>query len=802
LYGTPLHLEGSNLVAGPPRLLTSPSLKTALFPRLARDGKGNPALVFQGFEHESFDVFFARGEERDGTLEWEAPSALWKTPSDEWCPRISADPAGGFQIVWDAFVDGNYRVLWGRVARNHPGERFLLDLRPGYQGFPDIAVDAAGTAWIAFETSPRFGEWGPLREARDIRLMRLQNGKTREMPLPPLSAGDPSRELPRLALDSKGLLLTWRELMPVGPLPEHPQFPNLEKTLSSWKTRACFFRPGGRIEAWILPHTEGDNDTAQALIPGEDGVFHGVSATDDRSRSFPDEFSWFQPIEGRWRLRLFDLINPGSDPERFLAGPEAGLSAAEDESGTPSPSPSSSGGRLFLGDLHRHTQISRCNGSSDGTILDAYRYAFGPGRLDFLAITDHFQHMTEWAWWRSLREAERFDIPGRMAAFVAVERMIVGVGHQNLIYVGAKPERLIQKKWMRPADGRLALDPKATLTIPHMMGRKKNPFLWGDFDPRFNRVFEVYQGARGSYEGPGLPYQSAELDPEGVSIPEALAEGRQFGLVASSDHNSSSTAFAGVFASGLTRPDIFRALRARHCFAATSRSRLEVSFGPLQAGDSGKPAASDSLVIRASRLPGRGEADRIPVAYAEVVKNGQVWRRKDGRGSGKETAEWFVLTTRARDPQSRLAVHLEGGRIGKFLPRIGGLMGAHLAGRTDRSFTVSGGTTSADFSFEVVPEPGAGGSTLTLSRKDRSEKIVLDDVPLGGSVRIGNGNPTPEWLWRMGPSLGTPALDWHLSDPDRKPGDSFYVRVAWEDGNLAWSSPIRIAGGTAAGPEK
>ncbi len=738
--------------------------------------------------------------ERGGSLEWEAPSALWKTPSDEWCPRISGDPAGGFQIVWDAFVDGSYRVLWGRVEGGHPGGRFLLDPRPGYQGFPDIAVDAAGTAWIAFETSPRFGEWGPLREARDIRLMRLQNGKAREMPLPPLSAGDSGRQLPRLGWNSKGLLLTWRELMAAGPLPEHSKFPNLEKTLSSWKTKACFFRPGGTIEAWVLPYTEGGNDNAQALIPGKDGIFHYVSASDDRSRFFPDEFSWFKPIEGKWRLRFFDLINPGSDPGRFLGGPETSPARPAGEASAPGPRPGSPGGRLFLGDLHRHTEISRCNGSSDGTLLDAYRYAFGPGRLDFLAITDHFQHMTEWSWWRSLREAERFDIPGRMVAFVAVERMIVGVGHQNLIYVGGKPERLIQKKWMRPADGRLSLDSQATLAIPHMMGRRKNPFHWEDFDPRFNRVFEVYQGARGSYEGPGLPYQSAELDPLAISIPQALSEGKQFGLVASSDHNSSSTGFAGVFASGLSRAEIFQALRSRHCFAASSRCRLEVSLGPLQAGDSGSPASSDSLVIRASRLSGSGDADRIPVAYAEIVKNGKMWKRKDGRGAGKETSEWFVLTTRARDPQSRLAVHLEGGRIGKILPRIGGLMGARLAGRTKSGFTVSGGPANADFSFEVVQEPAGGGATLNFSREERSEKVVLEDLPLGGSVRIGGGNPTSEWLWRMGPSLGAPALDWRLSDPDRKPGDSYYVRVAWEDGDLAWSSPIRIAGGDTGRP--
>ena len=50
----------------------------------------------------------------------------------------------------------------------------------------------------------------------------------------------------------------------------------------------------------------------------------------------------------------------------------------------------------------------------------------------------------------------------------------------------------------------------------------------------------------------------------------------------------------------------------------------------------------------------------------------------------------------------------------------------------------------------------------------------------------------PDVLWRMGAPLGGTHTEQSFSDPERLPGDVYYARVSWADGNIAWTSPIRV----------
>ena len=68
-----------------------------------------------------------------------------------------------------------------------------------------------------------------------------------------------------------------------------------------------------------------------------------------------------------------------------------------DPPGDPQPAPTidwtiTRGGeefQVYFGDLHRHTNISRCMPTLDGCLTDAHRYALDAVEYDFLAITDH-----------------------------------------------------------------------------------------------------------------------------------------------------------------------------------------------------------------------------------------------------------------------------------------------------------------------------------------------------------------------------------------------------------------------------
>ena len=68
---------------------------------------------------------------------------------------------------------------------------------------------------------------------------------------------------------------------------------------------------------------------------------------------------------------------------------------------------------VYFGDLHRHTNISRCAPTIDGSLTDAHRYALDAVELDFLAITDHTRDVGPLDWWRTQQAADLFHIPGR-----------------------------------------------------------------------------------------------------------------------------------------------------------------------------------------------------------------------------------------------------------------------------------------------------------------------------------------------------------------------------------------------------
>src|SRR5690606_36747845 len=87
----------------------------------------------------------------------------------------------------------------------------------------------------------------------------------------------------------------------------------------------------------------------------------------------------------------------------------------------------------YLGDLHRHTVISRCWMNKDGSLKDVLRYALDVGRLDFLAVTNHPAHMTSW----DLRGAEpavdEQFVDGTLVTFFRYEH-VEPRGHKNVVF--------------------------------------------------------------------------------------------------------------------------------------------------------------------------------------------------------------------------------------------------------------------------------------------------------------------------------------------------------------------------------
>jgi len=557
---------------------------------------------------------------------------------------------------------------------------------------------------------------------------------------------------------------------------------------TAWWTRVVRFDADGAAELVELPLTEGDNEATETTLVLPDGTARAAFVADLRSEVRPPPGRFGVPIESNWRLGLHGLPAPRGYPRLTDEPPpplrvEPPRTAVRALAGEPLVA---DGRRVLYGDLHRHTHVSRCAGAQDGTLLDAYRYARGPGGLDFVAITDHFQQMRSWAWWRNLRDVDRFHEDGRLVAFAAVERAIPDAGHYNDVYLHAEDAAFNLRAWLEPPtpdDTRAGTAPVArTVSIPHMLGRSQSPWSWDRFHPRLHTVLEVYQGTRGSYEGAGVPMQAADVDVPEAGVAEGLARGHAFGLIASSDHGASTCGLAAVVAGAATREAVFAALKERSAFACIDFAELDVSLGALAMGAVGDAPAGAPLRVRA-----RGTA---PVAAVEVLKNGAPWRR----ATGADGPSLFVLTTRRWGPYppNPLRLRVVGGELVSFRPRTRGEHETRLALEGD-VLTLYKEREPLDLALFVA---GADALAFELALGDESTTVAAAELPPGASRTL-DAPVDRELLWHVGPSLSLAACDLAFEDPERLPGDAYHVRVVFEDGNVAWSSPIRVTEGAA-----
>jgi hypothetical protein len=286
---------------------------------------------------------------------------------------------------------------------------------------------------------------------------------------------------------------------------------------------------------------------------------------------------------------------------------------------------------LLWGDLHRHSDISRCYTESDSSIAEQYRYGIDMAGLDFMGTTDHTDSQKPYhpyEWWLTQKGADLFQTPGFFAGMYAFEREHYWPnGHRNVVFadrggpvVYRKRENYLASVWQ--AAYPLSSAGGEEVSIPELWSVLK---AWGrpvtaiahttasgsgvnwaeapHSDGTVENVIEIYQGARISYEGWGTPQPSAGLRegdvvPRGGTLPigpaagsplrnyldagsyrQALAHRHRLGVFASSDHLSQHASYGGVYVREFTRTGIVEALNARRSFGATDKISVEFEAG-------------------------------------------------------------------------------------------------------------------------------------------------------------------------------------------------------------------------------
>src|SRR5439155_12178109 len=80
-------------------------------PRLASDGKGSFALVWQGFRGKNCNIFL---KTFDGER-WSREVRVTNNSANDWDPAVAVDSKGSAWIAYDTYKNGNYDVMLAQV---------------------------------------------------------------------------------------------------------------------------------------------------------------------------------------------------------------------------------------------------------------------------------------------------------------------------------------------------------------------------------------------------------------------------------------------------------------------------------------------------------------------------------------------------------------------------------------------------------------------------------------------------------------------------------------------------------------
>jgi hypothetical protein len=551
------------------------------------------------------------------------------------------DERGRAWIAYDSYENGNYDVFLTSVEGDKVGPRVAVAQTDDFEAHAAVLADG-DRVWVAYDAAgPNWGKdfrnsqtregdryAEPLHASRRLELRCVQDGKVlqpktalpQQLPPVPIPAiirkpgTKPARfyELPQLARDGEGRIWLFFRLCRQGYCPHPPMG-------IDWSIYATTYTDKGWLEPIQLPRSQGRQNQRVGITGAHDLRLHCAWAEGNR----------FASVDRKYVVRYGNLPAIAEKPAELPLEP-----APAARPGKPDPAPTvpwtvKRGGkeyRVYFGDLHRHTNISRCSPTIDGCLVDAHRYALDAVEHDFLCVTDHTRDVDPFSWWRTQQAADFFHVPGRFVSFYGYERSnnTLGGGHRNVFFIergrdvnpsehyyigrGLKvpdsdPDKTLYP-WLKERDGLTAAH------TPAFDGRAKRG-TWTFNDPQVEPVVEIFQAFRRSYERPGGGVA------EQASIWHALERGYRLGFIASSDHIATHMSYACIWATDKSRPALFEGLQARRTYAATDRIGLDVRIGDALMGEEVKLA--DATVPITIRAQGTDSIDEI-----QIVRSGEV----------------------------------------------------------------------------------------------------------------------------------------------------------------------------------
>ena len=555
--------------------------------RTAAHPGGDVVLVWRAPRDGQYDVFLRRVGATLGEVEIVADTAF-----GEWHPDVAVAADGTILVVWDAFTGTSFDVRGRLNVDGRWQDSFVVASGSRFQARPTCSALPDGRFFVAWEEgSDNWGRpytsvaekwnnvtdaYGPVHSVRTTRcgFIGVVDRTFQEVafPMPSLelarARGDAREdaetvgvfyERPEVAVDGAGRpwVVVRHYFAPQVARPEETKH-HVEE---GWFLYARGLTAGGWSGATMFDVPQRDGNQRLSVAGTTDGVVcaWGTGRTDRRKDPRPRG------------VAMARAAVVGAPPVAARGEPLRPIVTNRIIPSRSRPTFSSDGGAtmtLVRGDLHRHTDLSLCFPFYDGSLNDAYRYAIEVARLDFLGITDHTRDLDHGdalsqLWHRCQKEVTRHDLGESFVPYFAYERSHRDTDH-NVITLRTD----IIEDFQPPLPEFWAKIDRDTFTIPH------NPFIgkvWRQHDDLKRPLLEIYQG-----------FRDQESDAKAT---EGLAKGYHLGIIASSDHLSTSASYACVWTPAVERKAIFRSMQARRTFGATCEATLTLRTGDHWMGE-------------------------------------------------------------------------------------------------------------------------------------------------------------------------------------------------------------------------
>ena len=596
------------------------------FPRMAAAPNGDVYLVYQSGASGNTDVslMVRRGDA------WSAPIKVTEHPANDWEPSIAVNSRGEAAIAWDSYRHGNYDIFLRRYANGKLGPLDRLTESEDFQAHVSLAYDHRDRLWMAWDNGgPNWGKdhYGisgihrgesGLYFHRQAQVRVLDRGRIAKPALPidhrfaasPITGSwmalglDSARrtftEYPVLQVDGKGRVWAILRTRTLGRT--NPPSVAARSIFPYWDYKVTMFDGHGWTPPVWIPFSDGRLEQRPAVAVDAAGDLWIASQTDGKSYAADHERFWQYDVHAG-KLDL-DQIPGGHVESEFFVGtddlpaPEV-VDDAEPEHASPlwkTYQMEVEGEKYHVtwGDLHRHTDLS-FDGYSDGSLYDCYRYAIDAARLDFLGPSEHLlpeKVDTSYLWRMVDKAVDAYKIPGVFYPMLNYERTVAYPdGHRNIVWrgrgydpvrikLGDRENGVAEDDMLMLWKNLLSGDRQKAISIPHTTATQMGTD-WRYNDEQVERLVEMFQGNRDSYEYLGAPrgataekivvggyITSGDMRPKGF-IWNALAKGYKMGFIASSDHRSTHMSYAAVYTLERSYEAIWDSLHARRTYAAT-----------------------------------------------------------------------------------------------------------------------------------------------------------------------------------------------------------------------------------------